>query len=79
MKPGEVEVAKRGKRSIYVTLAIWANQSKPKGTITIKLSAGRENFITTVNNKPGAERHHKKLFRHLKQLLKDNGRWSFAD
>jgi len=79
MKPGEVEVAKTGKLTITVALGVWAKQKKADGPITIRLSAGRKNFITTVNNKPGSKRYHKKLFGHLKKSLRDNGRWPFSD
>ncbi len=75
MKSGQVKPY-RGD-SLLVTVGIWAKQDKG-GSIHIHL-ASRPHFHSTITNKLGRKRYHPSLFKALKSLLVNNGRWQFHD
>lgn len=77
LNPGDVRLFDKGKRiAIAVGLGVWAER---RGNwIDIHLT-GTDKFHTTVTNQPESERYHRTLFRNLRQLLLDHGRWPFGE
>ncbi len=67
-----VVVGPPGTKYIRLELDAWFNDKD--GHIHIASRDG-ETLITTVNDTPGSARQHANLYRKLKTLLQDNGRW----
>ncbi len=74
MKPGDVRVFQKGGRALVVALGVWAQRQGR--TVHIHLTGNRR-FHTTVTNQPGSARYHRTLFRNLRALLLEKGRWPF--
>ncbi len=69
-KPGDVQVPEDGKKTVYVTAGIWLREDGQ-----IQISFG-EKGITTVSNNPASKRYHEKMYRILRDILKEADRWS---
>lgn len=66
IKDGEVRPSKNG---IAFVIGVWQDGDK----IEINLEKG---FKTSVNNNPDSVRCHRNLYKHLKELLQDYGKWT---
>lgn len=78
IRPGDVRPFATGRRrALAVGFGVWAERSKG-GAIHIHLTA-TPRFHTTVTNQPSSERYHRTLFRNLRSLLTEYGRWPFGD
>ena len=65
-----VKVGREGTRRIEMRVSVWYDQDGQ-----IHLSSPDDNkFMTSVNNRPGSERHHQSLYDHLKRILQEAGR-----
>lgn len=56
-------------KSLTFEVGIWLNSEDKR--IRVSLPGGR---ITTVAD-DGGERSHRHLYNHLREILKDNGKW----
>jgi hypothetical protein len=75
VQPGDVRIFDKGEKSLVVAIGVWA---KRQGTAIHIHLTGPENFHTTVTNQKGSERYHRTLFRNLRRLLIEEGRWPFG-
>ncbi len=78
MQPGDIREFEQGKnRALVISIGVWAERSRPKGPIHIHMT-GTQQFHSTVTNQLGSERYHRTLFRNLRRLLVEHGRWQFG-
>jgi hypothetical protein len=75
VQPGDVRIFDKGEKSLVVAIGVWAKRQG--SAIHIHLT-GPEKFHTTVTNQKGSERYHRTLFRNLRRLLIEEGRWPFG-
>jgi hypothetical protein len=66
IKDDEVRESENG---LAIVLGVWHDGDQ------IRLVSKGGNFITTVNNKKGSKRCHENLYKHLKKLLQQYGKW----
>ena len=68
-------------QSIRIPLRIWARRKSPSDPIAIYMTVENNKwFIKTVFDDPGRKaRCHKALFRGLKRLLVEAGKWPFEE
>ncbi|MCQ6520964.1 MULTISPECIES: hypothetical protein [Bacillus] len=65
IKDGEIRPSKNG---VAFVLGVWQSGDN----IEIVLENG---FKTSVNNNEDSVRYHRNLYKHLKNLLQENGKW----
>jgi hypothetical protein len=77
MNPGDVRTFEEGRQlALVIGIGVWAER---RGDwIDVHLT-GTEKFHTTVTNQRDSERYHRTLFRNLRRLLVENGRWPFGE
>ena len=74
MTPGDSRTFKRKqKQAVALAIGVWAEFHGGQPQIHI---AGNDNFHVIVVDQPDSKRYHPALFRHLRQVLLDNGCWS---
>jgi hypothetical protein len=56
-------------KTVNLEVGIWWDEADGH----IHLAAGKEDFITTVNNDPSGVRGHPNLFKKLAKVLRDHG------
>ncbi len=78
LKVGQVRVYQGKKRALALVIGLWAEKRKKTSPIHIHIT-GTSRFHTTVTNRPGSQRHHRTLFRNLRYLLVEHGRWPFEN
>jgi hypothetical protein len=64
--------APRGKKTVYFEAGVWFDEEQ--GHIHLSIPADTK-FHTTVSNDPTSKRYHPNLFKKLKMLLQEHGRW----
>lgn len=67
-----VQVGPPGTKYIRIELDFWYNPSDRSIHIA---SRDGSSLISTVNDEAGSKRQHSNLYRKLKMLLVENGRW----
>jgi hypothetical protein len=67
-----VQLGGEGSKYVRVPFDVWYQESDRSIHIT---APGLGNFHTTVNDKPESKRSHPHLYKSLKQLLQQHGRW----
>lgn len=72
MKAGDVHEFGSG---VVVAVSVWAPKKQGRAFHIRITGAGGKGTITTVTDDPASERSHRHLFRQLKMLLSDHGRW----
>ena len=72
MQPGDMRTFDSG---VLVTISVWMPKKQGRAVHIRIGGAGGEGTITTVTDDPDSERCHRHLFRQLKKLLSDAGRW----
>lgn len=73
MAPGDSRTLKRNKKSAMVlALGVWVKRRRGETQIHV---SGNDRFHTIIVDQPGSQGHHATLFRHLRQVLLDNGCW----
>jgi hypothetical protein len=74
MTPGDSRTFKRKqKQAMVLAVGVWAEFHEGETQIHI---AGNDNFHVIVVDHPDTKRYHPTLFRHLRQVLLDNGCWA---
>jgi hypothetical protein len=68
-----IKVGARGTKTVRFEAGTWYDEKTGHIHLTIP---GHPTFHTTVNDSPGSDRYHDNLFRKLKQVLVEAGRWS---
>lgn len=58
-------------RTVSLRFSAWANPC----TRMIHLASSEAGIISTVSNDPKSKRYHPNLFRKLRRILIDKGRW----
>ena len=69
IKDGEVRPSENG---IAMVIGVWQDGED----IHIVQEKG---FRTSVNNKEGSVRNHRNLYKHLKNLLQESGKWKESE
>jgi hypothetical protein len=77
IRPGDVHVFESGQLSLALGIGVWAAKNRSR-VIHIHLT-GPKDFHTTVTNQPGSDRYHRTLFRNLRRVLQQHGRWPFGE
>lgn len=73
MTPGDSRTFKRKqKQALVLAIGVWAEFNEGVAQIHI---AGNDNLHVIVVDQPDSKRYHTTLFRHLRQVLLDNGCW----
>lgn len=68
-----VEPAPKGRKTVYIEkLGVWYDEGQRQIHLSIP---GHKTFHTTVSNRPESKRYHPNLFKKLKALLVEAGRW----
>jgi hypothetical protein len=76
MTPGDSRTFKRKRQQAMVlAIGVWAELHEGHARIHV---AGNDNFHVIVVDQPDSKRYHPALFRHLRQVLLDNGCWLSA-
>jgi hypothetical protein len=73
MKAGDVCAFNSG---VLVTVSVWMPKKQGRAVHIRIVGAGGTGTITTVTDDPRSKRCHRHLFRQLKRLLSEQGRWS---
>lgn len=77
MNPGHTRTFKKGTgKAVVLAVGLWAERKTPKGSIHIHI-AGTGKGHTTVTDSPNSVRHHRTLYRNLRQVLVDHGCWPY--
>lgn len=63
-------------KTLTLKINVWAKRGGKD--IRIRM-AGLDGGVTTVSSNPKSKRHHKTLFRRLRNELVKNDRWQFGD
>ncbi len=58
-------------KTVSFRLGVWANPS----TCMIHLASSEAGVISTVSNDPESKRYHPNLYRKLRRVLVDKGKW----
>jgi hypothetical protein len=75
MLPGDSKAIEHNS-AFTLTLGVWVE--KHGTVIEIHLTGDGELFShTTVNNNPASPRYHRTLFRNLRRILIENGKWPY--
>lgn len=69
----EVKVGSPNSRYIRFSIDVWYNDKDQ--AIHMTAPGADKSFHTTVNDNPASIRYHKNLYKHLKRMLKEHGRW----
>lgn len=67
-----VQLGGVGSKYVRFTIDVWYQESDCSIHITAPMLG---KFHTTVNDNPSSKRSHGHLYKSLKQLLQENGRW----
>jgi hypothetical protein len=65
----------KGKKTVTLSVSIWAERKKPNQPITIKLASKDRGIITTFKDVPGSLRTHTHGFGKFKKVLQEEGCW----
>jgi len=71
-----IEVAPGGSKTVYARFGVWYNADQDRIHLTIPGSGW---FHSTVSNDPASKRYHPNLFKKLRRLLEQEGRWPSSD
>jgi hypothetical protein len=67
-----IEVAEGRSKTVYARMGVWYDSGERMIHMTIPGSGW---FHTTVSNNPESKRYHPNLFKKLRRLLEQEGRW----
>ena len=67
-----VKVGAAGTKYVRLEIDVWYQESDQSIHVT---APGLPSFHTTINDKEGSKRCHSNLYKKLRELLQENGRW----